>query len=406
MTGAVGEVGVWLPSGEAALAVRRCTGATAAGVAEAEGVAARAGGVVVGDMGAVVLGDVRSATSGRVTARCTAPSPARSPSPGAVTAPPSLARAFGADGSVRRCTAVTAVFAGACVSALRRGATGGAGVTRGPVAGAGATGAACGAHATGTAPETEAGPAAVGEVTDRWAAGATGLCPLPVTTLALLSVVGSGCGTGAVAPPPRRPANGTRCTTGAAPEALADPAIPAVAEPTAPTDPTRPTDPTGEPAAPVLGPLPTARSGTTGSGGPGGLVGPANGMDCMGRSRPDMAPAPVRPVRPPLARDALDSPSRTACERGPRKEGFCQVGRRPPKPGSATGPPVPSARWIGGSPGQAAATTARGASAETSGSAWASGARSRPRTRSQSPTAQPSAPAEAARVTRDAISAV
>ncbi|MET9086718.1 hypothetical protein ABZX77_33370 [Streptomyces sp. NPDC004237] len=337
-------------------------------------------------MGAVVLDDGRSATSGRVTARCTALSPARSPSPGAVTAAPSLGRALGADGSVRRCTAVTAVFAGACVSALRRGATGGAGVTRGPVAGAGATGADCGAHATGTAPETEAGPAAVAEVTDRWAAGATGLCPLP-------SVVGSGRGTGAVAPP-RRPANGTRCTTGPAPEAPVVLTIPAVAEPT-------------EPAAPVLGPLPTARSGTTGSGGPGGLVGPANGMDCMGRSRPDEAPAAVRPVRPPLARDALDSPSRTACERGPRKEGFCQVGSRPPKPGSATGPPVPSARWIGGSPGQAAATTGRGgSSAETPGSTCVSGARSRPRTRSHSPTAQPSAPAEAARVTRDAISAV
>ncbi|MEU8928485.1 hypothetical protein AB0D30_01180 [Streptomyces sp. NPDC048409] len=65
--------------------------------------------------------------------------------------PPSLAGVLGADGSVRRCTAVTGRLAGACVSALRRGCTGGAAVTRGPVAGAGATGVGCGAHATGTA---------------------------------------------------------------------------------------------------------------------------------------------------------------------------------------------------------------------------------------------------------------
>lgn len=96
-------------------------------------------------------------------------------------------------------------------------------------------------------------------------------------------------------------------------------------------------------------------------------------------------------------------------------DGFCQVGNRPPNPASATGPPAPSARWIGGSPDQAAATTGRGASAGrgicagTSGpfpDSSAPGPRPRPRIRSHSPTRQPSAPAEAALVTRDAISAV
>ncbi|MEU8711258.1 hypothetical protein [Streptomyces sp. NPDC048663] len=76
------------------------------------------------------------------------PAPSAAPPP---VRPPSLAGVLGADGSVRRCTAVTGRPAGACVSALRRGCTAGAAVTRGPVAGAGATGVGCGAHATGTA---------------------------------------------------------------------------------------------------------------------------------------------------------------------------------------------------------------------------------------------------------------
>lgn len=96
-------------------------------------------------------------------------------------------------------------------------------------------------------------------------------------------------------------------------------------------------------------------------------------------------------------------------------DGFCQVGSRPPNPASATGPPVPSARWIGGRPDQAAATTGRRASTGASGpfpfpespASSAPDPRPRPRTRSHSPTRQPSAPAEAAAlVTRDAISAV
>ncbi|MGY5044392.1 hypothetical protein ACWDE0_01850 [Streptomyces sp. 900105755] len=378
------------------------------------------------------------------TARCSTPSapvsaPARSPSPDAGTAA-SVAVTRGADGNVRRCTAVTDGPAGAVVSALRRGGTGGAGATRGPVAGAGATGVGCGAHATGTALEAAA------DVTDRWTAG-TARCPDPGALGAdpLSWTVDGATGPGALfpsraapgvtpvrraaAPPPCRPADATRCTAGAT----------GPADPTAPADPMDPAGPADSrsvarrgsvvagrvvPRAPdgALA-LPTARNGTTGTdarrpavgpGCPAAPVGPANGSDCTGRSRPDTAPAPVVPIRPPPASRALDSPSRTACERVPMNDGFCQVGSRPPNPVSATGPPSPSARWIGGSPDQAAATTGRGTSAGASGALPfpfpappASDSRSRPRTRSHSPTCQPSAPAEAAAlVTRDAISAV
>ncbi|MEU9340395.1 hypothetical protein AB0D74_04120 [Streptomyces sp. NPDC048278] len=340
----------------------------------------------------------------------------------------------GADGSVRRCTAVTEGLACAVVSALRRGGTGGAGATRGPVAGAGATGVGCGAHATGTAVGTageaagEAAEEAAAEaapvgVADRWTAGVA-RCPVPAAEGAEAARPGAllpfRTGPGAVpvrctaAPPPRGAANGTRCTAGAAEPA--EPAEPeALAEPADPEAPTAPAEPP-----------PTARNGTTGTDvlrpaamgpvGPAAPVGPANGSDCTGRSRPETAPAPEVPVRPPPARPALRAPSRTACERVPMNDGFCQVGSRPPNPASATGPPAPSARWIGGSPDQAAATTGRrGASTGVSGTfplpvspaPPASGPRSRPRTRSHSPTCQPSAPAEAvALVTRDAISAV
>ncbi|WP_217545810.1 hypothetical protein [Streptomyces sp. GbtcB6] len=359
------------------------------------------------------------------------PAPARSPSPDAVTAP-SAAVALGADGSVRRCTAVTDVLAGAFVSALRRGGTGGAGATRGPVAGAGTTGVGCGAHATGTAAE-EAEATAVG-VTDRWTAGVA-RCPSPSGTVdGADRGVGPGAlfpfraapavtpGVRAAAPPPRPPAKGTRCTTGATePADPADPADPTgLADPSGLADPADPADPTdlADPAEPP----PIARNGTTGTDAlrpavgpacPAAPVGPANGSACTGRSRPDTAPTPMVPARPPPARPALDSPSRTACERVPMNDGFCQVGNRPPNPASATGPPVPSARWIGGSPDQAAVTTGRDTSAGTSGTPGpfpdspASGPRPRPRIRSHSPTRQPSAPAEAAAlVTRDAISAV
>ncbi|GGJ64370.1 hypothetical protein GCM10010121_088800 [Streptomyces brasiliensis] len=108
----------------------------------------------------------------------------------------------------------------------------------------------------------------------------------------------------------------------------------------------------------------------------------------------------------------------------PENDGFCQVGSRPLKPGSVTPlRPGVSARWIGGSVGQAAVTTGRAVSGaafappsagpeaarETrceAAPASATGARSppslsRPRNRSRNPTAQPSV---SARVTRDAIS--
>ncbi|MER6081736.1 hypothetical protein [Streptomyces sp. NPDC001833] len=386
------------------------------------------------------------------TVRCTTPGgavspPARSPSPGVGTAP-SVAVTRGADGNVRRCTAVTDGLADAVVSALRRGGTGGAGATRGPVAGAGATGVGCGAHATGTAleaaGEVEAEVAAA-EVTDRWTAG-TASCPDPGAVGAdrWSWTVDGAAEPGAPFPfrtapgvtpvrcaaaPPCRPADGTRCTAGdtdpADPEGPADPADPADSRSVARCGSV--VAGRAVPRAPGGAlPPPTARNGTTGTearrpaDGPTGptwpaaAVGPANGSDWTGRSRPDTAPAPDVPGRPPPARRALDSPSRTACERVPMNDGFCQVGNRPPNPASATGPPAPSARWIGGSPDQAAATTGRGASAGASGAlplslpdSPASDPRPRPRTRSHSPTRQPSAPAEAAAlVTRDAISAV
>ncbi|MER7837377.1 hypothetical protein ABTY98_16075 [Streptomyces sp. NPDC096040] len=195
-------------------------------------------------------------------------------------------------------------------------------MTRGPVAGAGATGADCGAHATGTDAGTAAGATAA-DVTDRWTAGAAdgaaGIGALPPlrTAPAPASVVR------AAAPPARRPADGTRCTAGAA-----EPVDPAEAAP-----------------------LPAARNGTTGTAdprppaepvSPAAPVGPANGSACAGRSRPDTAPTPVIPVRPPPVRPALDAPSRTVCERMPMNDGFCQVGSRPPNRESATDPPAAS----------------------------------------------------------------
>ncbi|MBW8798021.1 MAG: hypothetical protein JF597_31890 [Streptomyces sp.] len=379
-------------------------------------------------------GSPAPSTARRAPPAAAVPPAARAPSPGVGTAP-SAAVTRGDDGNVRRCTAVTDGLADAVVSALRRGGTGGAGATRGPVAGAGATGVGCGAHPSGTAAEAAGGAEAeaVG-VTDRWTAGFPG-CPALAVAGAAPSAsawaVDGAAGLGALfpfrtapgvtpgrcraAPPPGRTANGTRCAAGAA-----EPA-----EPTAPADPMAPPGLAASTApADTAEPLRTARNGTTGTEArrpavgpawPAAAVGPANGSDCTGDSRPDTAPAPGVPGRPPPARRALDSPSRTACERVPMNDGFCQVGSRPPNPASATGPPGPSARWIGGSPDQAAATTGRGACAGASAAFplpdspdWpASGPRPRPRTRSHSPTRQPSAPAEAAAlVTRDAISAV
>ncbi|MET9383051.1 hypothetical protein ABZY09_18765 [Streptomyces sp. NPDC002928] len=108
-------------------------------------------------------------------------------------------------------------------------------------------------------------------------------------------------------------------------------------------------------------PAGTFRRGTTGvrctaGAGPG----PANGRLPAGRSRPGAGrPEAWRAASPSRA---LDWPSRTEWDDVPMNDGFCQVGRRPPKPASAT-PARPGAndRWIGGSAGQAAATTGRAA---------------------------------------------
>ncbi|GHF16043.1 hypothetical protein GCM10014715_84150 [Streptomyces spiralis] len=98
----------------------------------------------------------------------------------------------------------------------------------------------------------------------------------------------------------------------------------------------------------------------------------------------------------------------------PMNDGFCQVGNRPPNPGSATParPAVTAARWMGGSHRQEAASTAGppapsvGPSAGVvrgDGDAPSPPSLVRLRSRSRKATAQPSA---SARVTRDAICSV
>ncbi|MFF4400596.1 hypothetical protein [Streptomyces sp. NPDC001480] len=167
------------------------------------------------------------------------------------------------------------------------------------------------------------------------------------------------------------------------------------------------------PAVPRPSPTPpgtrggSSRSGTAGvrctTGCPGG---PANGRAAAGFSRPDTGrAADERNVSPSIA---LDRPSSTAWEAAPMNDGFCHVGSRPPNPASATPAGLGAmARWIGGSPGQEAATTGRPpirtsplAGSGPTASPAAPSAGTRFRNRSRKPTAQPSAPA---RVTRDAI---
>ncbi|WP_046726371.1 hypothetical protein [Streptomyces humi] len=188
----------------------------------------------------------------------------------------------GADGNVRRCTAAADVLAGACVSALRRGGTGGAGATRGPVAGAVTAGVVWGTHATGTAPAAaDAGAAVVGVADDGRRTADVG--PVTGAVDGLAGVVDAlepfraapaGVGIRTTAPPPCAPADGARCTGGA--PALTDPAERAApterAEPTEPArpdkppgpdetiepaEPAEPTEPT-EPAEPVQPALPVA----------------------------------------------------------------------------------------------------------------------------------------------------
>ena len=175
-----------------------------------------------------------------------------------------------------------------------------------------------------------------------------------------------------------------------------------------------------------------ARNGTTGPGCAANAR-PANGSSPAGRPRLGTARTGATGSEDPAIR-ALRSASSTARNPVPVNDGFCHVGRRAPNPASATPvSPVAEARWIGGSPGQAAKATAGTAGAagaaalvelvvlvvlvvlvelvvleELTGPAEPSSSAEplspsarRPRNRSKNPTAQPSAPA---RVTRDAIS--
>ncbi|MEU6029326.1 hypothetical protein ABZ825_20325 [Streptomyces tauricus] len=176
-----------------------------------------------------------------------------------------------------------------------------------------------------------------------------------------------------------------------------------------------------------VSPCAWAGAGSDGSG-------PATGRTREGGSSPETGPADVVSaflISPPGA------PSRTAWDRVPVREGFCQVLSRPPNPESATPVRPRAARWIGGSPVQP--TTAAGwASADgpapaevptaavpvtaAAGTAPVSGpvpepvpacapvgaeraadAAVPPLSRSRNPTDQPSAPP---RVTRDAICSV
>ncbi|BCL29574.1 hypothetical protein GCM10017557_44330 [Streptomyces aurantiacus] len=156
-------------------------------------------------------------------------------------------------------------------------------------------------------------------------------------------------------------------------------------------------------------------------------------MVATGRTREGASsPATGRPaddvsaflISPPGA------PSRTAWDRVPMKEGFCQVLSRPPNPESATPVRPAAARWIGGSPDQP--TTGAGpapagvpvparvsapvgeepplpeagfaSEAEVApGPVRAADAAEPPLSRSRNPTGQPSAPP---RVTRAAICSV
>ncbi|WP_158698148.1 hypothetical protein [Streptomyces sp. GBA 94-10 4N24] len=111
----------------------------------------------------------------------------------------------------------------------------------------------------------------------------------------------------------------------------------------------------------------------------------------------------------PGSRPAPAAGFSTAGEAVTVNDGFCQVGRVPPKALSATpAPPARAASWTGGSPDHEGTTGAGAEGACAAGPAGAGPAESapgvsgapplRPRSRSRNPTAQPSA-----RVTRDAI---
>ncbi|MEU1088608.1 hypothetical protein ABZ401_17555 [Streptomyces sp. NPDC005892] len=169
----------------------------------------------------------------------------------------------------------------------------------------------------------------------------------------------------------------------------------------------------------------SARSGTAGARCTVASL-PANGSAPARRSRPGTGRADTGFDAPPSTE--AGRPSSTAWEAVAMNDGFCQVGSRPPNAESATpaGPPA-TARWIGGSPVQAATTGARkfaGSAAppvraplsedsaappegmaavpsEGTAAVLVGVSPVRPlRNLSRNPTAQPSAPA---RVTKDAI---
>ncbi|MFF4610218.1 hypothetical protein ACFY1Q_11170 [Streptomyces albidoflavus] len=153
------------------------------------------------------------------------------------------------------------------------------------------------------------------------------------------------------------------------------------------------------------------RSGAAGGLGAGvPAAGAAVGMGPAGRSIP-VTGVPEVPSAPG-SRPAPAAGFSTAGEAVAVNDGFCQVGRVPPKALSATpAPPARAASWTGGSPDHEGTTGAGAGDASAAGRAGAAGAGPaesapgvtgvpplRPRSRSRNPTAQPSA-----RVTRDAI---
>ncbi|MFD6288829.1 hypothetical protein [Streptomyces sp. NPDC060205] len=170
-------------------------------------------------------------------------------------------------------------------------------------------------------------------------------------------------------------------------------------------------------------------SATAGDGAASGTSGPATGRTREGGSSPETGAADVVSaflISPPGAA------SRTAWDRVPVREGFCQVLSRPLNAESATPGRPSAARWIGGSavqpttaagpaPAEAPAAAVSGADAPVTAAAGtapaavpvsvcapagadrAADAAVPPLSRSRNPTDQPSAPP---RVTRDAICSV
>ncbi|MEV4903134.1 hypothetical protein ACF067_08380 [Streptomyces albidoflavus] len=139
-------------------------------------------------------------------------------------------------------------------------------------------------------------------------------------------------------------------------------------------------------------------------------AGAAVGIGPAGRSIP-VTGVPEVPSAPG-SRPAPAAGFSTAGEAVAVNDGFCQVGRVPPKALSATpAPPARAASWTGGSPDHEGTTGAGAGDASATGPDGTAGAGPaesapgvsgvpplRPRSRSRNPTAQPSA-----RVTRDAI---